>query len=190
MVTDPFAPSDVDEIDLEKEENLVKVREYGKRSDKRARKLERDNEALQERLKTLETKETVSAAELAAKAKGLSDEQFKQLLELKPEPTAEDVEKFATVVGAKAPAAPASQGPPTNEPAPPVANEPVTDPGFSPAPGSQLPADAVKWDEIKTAIARGDDAALTRIVKEALASGKQMDFGPFAHLIGADSNEE
>lgn len=190
-MADPFAPN-VDDVDLDKEENLVAVREYGKRADRRARKLERENEELAERLKALETKDQVSAAEQSAKAKGLSDEQWNQLLELKPEPTAEDVEKFAKVVGAS-PATPGTEPKePVTDPAAPAASEPAApaNPGFTPAPGSTIPAEGVKWDEIKTAIARGDDAFLSRTVKEAVASGKQVDLGPYSHLIGADSNDE
>jgi len=187
---DPFVPPAADDDDdIDKNENLTQVRDFAKRMERKARKLEREKDELSERIASAEKKDQVSAAEQAAKGKGLSDEQFKQLLELKSEPTVEDVDKFAAMV--KGSPAPAPKGDEPKKDETVVTDQAkATDPGFTPAPGSQLPVEGTKWDEIKAAIARGDDAFITRVAQEAASGGKPVDFGPFAHLIGASADTE
>jgi hypothetical protein len=182
---DPFGASpDPDEIDIEENQNLVQVREYAKRQERRARKLERQLEELAEKLAAYEKQTKISSAEKLARELGLGEDRWQQLLEFKSEPTEDDVRKFAALVG-KTPEEPKREQtveqPQAEQPAQPQTGG---TPGFVPAPGTSVPSGQVSWDEIKAAIARRDDGFLTALANKVAAGAATLDLGPYGHLVG------
>lgn len=182
-MADPFEHDEELDQDIEESSNLAAVRDYAKRQERRARRLERELEEMRDRLERYEAERATEEARRRARERGFTDEQFEALRQVAPKLTPEAVDTLASLfVGRTEENEQEANVEPKSKAT--VPETPVA--GFTPAPGTPGVPSSASWEEIKAAIRRGDRAFLERLAAEHLA-GRPIDLGKYGHLVDDDS---
>ena len=172
MTDTPPNDDALDLLDVDASQDLVAIRGYAKRLEKRLAEAKKVNDGHELKLAKFETdaRETLIQSE-AAKA-GLSKEQLESLLKIRPDADVEAVVTFAKTLGVE----PKVEGAP-DEGAPPADGAPpVVDNGkpVPPVSGSSVPTKAFTSEDIAAALKRGDTASIEKAVNDAVAHPERL----------------
>lgn len=161
---------DLDRLDVEASEDLVAIRGYAKRLEKKNAELRKANEGHELKLVELEKTSREALIEKEASKVGLSKEQLDELLKIRPDADAEAVSTFAKALGVE----PKPEGDPA--PAADGAPAPAPDAGkpVPPVAGSPAPKNAVTSEDIAAAVKRGDMDFVEKAVADAVAHPERL----------------
>lgn len=169
-MSDTTPPNDdLDRLDVEASEDLVAIRGYAKRLEKKNTELRKANDGHELKLAELEKTSREALIEKEASKVGLSTEQLQELLKIRPDADAEAVSTFAKALGVE-PKVEGESAPADGEAAPaPDAGKPVP-----PVAGSPAPKNAVTSEDIAAAVKRGDMDFVEKAVADAVAHPERL----------------